>query len=73
MAKENEKKFSGEMNAEELENVAGGWCAFGGKSAPKEVRDLIKTVKHVKSQNGKSGMLFIFKDGSEQVYYPGGE
>ncbi len=70
MAKENGKKVSGEINDEELENVAGGWCAFGGKSAPKEVRGLIKTVRHIKSTDGKGGMRFVFQDGTTQDYYP---
>ena len=30
MAKDKEKKVSGEMNEEELANVAGGWCSRGG-------------------------------------------
>ena len=40
MAKEKEKKVSGELNAEELENVAGGMCFTGGASAPKEVESI---------------------------------
>lgn len=27
MSKDDEKKFSGEMSDDELENVAGGWCS----------------------------------------------
>ena len=39
MAKENEKKVSGEMNSEELENVAGGGsgCYYNGINVPAEV------------------------------------
>ena len=43
MAKEKGKKASGELNAEELENVAGGMCLWGGISVPPGVKDSKKT------------------------------
>ena len=61
MAKEKEKKVSGEMNAEELENVAGGWCGPSGKSAPKHV----KSVERGKPlSDGSYEIITKFQNGS---------
>ncbi len=64
MAKENKNKVPGEMNAEELENVAGGWCAANGMGASKEVRDKIKNITYVE-QDGRKFMQINFKNGAE--------
>ena len=61
MAKDNEKKVSGEMNAEELENVAGGWCFTGGKSIPKWV----KNVSRIENGGGHYTIKVEFDDGNE--------
>ena len=70
MAKEKGKKVSGEMNAEELENVAGGWCFTGGKSAPAEV----KSIKKVKHKSGGFEIIIEYNDGSytKSEFYPDG-
>ncbi len=61
MAKENEKKVSGEMNEEELENVAGGMCLWGGVSAPSDV----KSAKKVENKNGTYSIVTYLKSGQE--------
>ena len=61
MAKENEKKVSGDMSSEELENVAGGWCLSGGVSAPKEVTSV--TRKDI--GGGNYEIHIVFSDGNE--------
>ncbi len=58
-----EKKVSGEINDEELENVAGGWCATGGKSAPSEVT----SVKKEMQSDGTYTITTEFKNGSSTV------
>ncbi len=63
MAKENEKKFSGEMNAEELENVAGGWCATGGIDVDKKAREAIDSINVETLDDGGYVVLTNLKDG----------
>ena len=65
MAKENSKKVSGEMNAEELENVAGGWCATGGKPMPKTV----KKVEQLDLTDGYFTIITTFSDDSRNIAY----
>ena len=65
MAKENEKKVSGDMSPEELENVAGGWCMTGGKSVPKDV----KSVEQLNSGDGSFEIITTFQDGSANIAY----
>ena len=62
MAKENEKKVSGGMNEEELENVAGGWCMTAGKSMPPEVKSIKKVMDN--DDSGDFKIITEFKDGS---------
>ena len=71
MAKENEKKVSGEINEEELENVAGGWCLTGGQSMPKGV----KSIKRVDIGGGNYQINTTFDDGNEvqSVFGPDGK
>ena len=52
MAKENEKKVSGEINDEELENVAGGWCATGGMSMDEVPAEYIESFTSETLKNG---------------------
>ena len=61
MAKENEKKVSGDMSPEELENVAGGWCMTGGKSVPPEVTSVQKETFH----DGTYKIVTTFSNGSQ--------
>ncbi len=71
MAKENEKKVSGEINEEELENVAGGWCFTGGQSMPKGV----KSIKRLEVGGGHYEISVTFNDGNEvrSVFGPDGK
>ncbi len=61
MAKENEKKVSAELNEEELENVAGGWCMTGGASVPDEV----KSIEKENDKNGKYDVIITFQNGKK--------
>ena len=61
MAKENEKKVSGNMSDDELTNVAGGWCMTGGKSAPSNV----KKSETVQNKNGTYSIITTFKSGQK--------
>ena len=61
MAKENEKKLSADMNSDEMENVSGGMCAWGGISSPPEV----KSVKKQYLSDGSYKIITTFKNGSQ--------
>lgn len=71
MAKENEKKFSEELNADELENVAGGWCASSGQAMPKGV----KNIERIELGGGHYQINTTFADGNQvqSVFGPDGK
>lgn len=60
MAKENEKKVSGEISSEELENVAGGFCM--GKGAAKKI-----SSSDIKGIGGGHSVLTIKLDNGDEI------
>lgn len=66
MAKDNEKKVSGDMSDDELTNVAGGWCATGGVSMAKEVESMTQTEP---DEDGKYDVIIKFKNGKTATAY----
>ena len=60
MAKDNEKKVSGEFNEDELENVAGGFCM--GKGAAKKV-----SSSDIKNIGGGHSVLTLKLDNGDEI------
>ena len=63
MAKENEKKVAGDINDDELENVAGGWCMSGGQSKPQKVTSAIN-----KDIGGGNRQLITILDNGDEIH-----
>lgn len=65
MAKENEKKVSGDMSSEELENVSGGACWSSGIPATHGSKSLIKDIEEVKYDDGSYKLVTTYTNGSQ--------
>ena len=66
MAKENEKKVSGDMSSEELENVAGGWCMTGGAAPVKGIKRVFRSDNLGGGHEGY-GIRIDYDDGSSVI------